>query len=299
MGKINPIRFSTKCTDDESDFLYYGKRYYNPSTGRWLNRDPIGERGGKNLYGFVANDCLNRHDKLGLMNAFSGIGTRVKYYCKCGWIDHGHLGTGSMYDKINDAMTAYEADRSADEFTLPQTQTGGGGVSVTYRLTYNGQLTGKERLELACGIFMDAQSAFEDYQGSFLGGGLVTHSSFSVEDLPSDFLGFMINAGVIKDVESVCGEPLSEQDSKRMWKYGDGPHENESHVPQLWSMPATHTTEYHVGNFLTWIHTVRCKDPCAGKDKTIPSIFSDYKCKFDQSKVTVVDEDRHLPIIGY
>jgi RHS repeat-associated protein len=66
MGKINPIRFSTKCTDDESDFLYYGKRYYNPSTGRWLSRDPIGEAGGPNLYGFAYNDGINAIDLLGL-----------------------------------------------------------------------------------------------------------------------------------------------------------------------------------------------------------------------------------------
>ena len=29
--------------------------FYNPSAGRWLNRDPIGEKGGPNLYGFVRN----------------------------------------------------------------------------------------------------------------------------------------------------------------------------------------------------------------------------------------------------
>jgi uncharacterized protein RhaS with RHS repeats len=33
MAKLNPFRFSTKYQDDETDFLYYGYRYYNPSTG--------------------------------------------------------------------------------------------------------------------------------------------------------------------------------------------------------------------------------------------------------------------------
>ena len=28
-------------------------RYYSPELGRWINRDPIGERGGANLYGMV------------------------------------------------------------------------------------------------------------------------------------------------------------------------------------------------------------------------------------------------------
>jgi RHS repeat-associated protein len=69
MGKTNPIRFSTKYTDDESDFLNYGHRYYNPSKGRWPNRDAIGERGGRNLYGYVGNDPRNRIDYRGQYGA--------------------------------------------------------------------------------------------------------------------------------------------------------------------------------------------------------------------------------------
>lgn len=40
--------------------------HYDPNVGRWLNRDPIAERGGVNLYGFVGNDGVNRLDYLGL-----------------------------------------------------------------------------------------------------------------------------------------------------------------------------------------------------------------------------------------
>ena len=45
---------------------YYGYRYYDPETGRWPSRDPIGERGGVNLYGFVGNNGVNRWDYLGM-----------------------------------------------------------------------------------------------------------------------------------------------------------------------------------------------------------------------------------------
>ncbi|WP_082408233.1 RHS repeat domain-containing protein [Verrucomicrobium spinosum] len=50
-------------------FLLVGQdllAYYNPATGTWLSRDPIAERGGLNLYGFVANDAVNKWDYLGL-----------------------------------------------------------------------------------------------------------------------------------------------------------------------------------------------------------------------------------------
>ena len=66
MAKVNPFQFSTKYTDSETDLVYYGYRYYSPSLGRWLSRDPIEEQGGLNLYGFVNNDPVNMWDRLGL-----------------------------------------------------------------------------------------------------------------------------------------------------------------------------------------------------------------------------------------
>jgi RHS repeat-associated protein len=69
LADAQPFRFSTKWTDDESGLLYYGYRYYNPSTGRWPNRDPIGEQGGTSLYGVVDNNLMNHVDALGLQSA--------------------------------------------------------------------------------------------------------------------------------------------------------------------------------------------------------------------------------------
>ncbi len=41
-------------------------RAYVPGSGRWLSRDPIGEMGGLNLYGYVGNRSINSIDPLGL-----------------------------------------------------------------------------------------------------------------------------------------------------------------------------------------------------------------------------------------
>ena len=62
----NPFRFSSQYTDDETGLIYYGYRYYNPQLGKWISRDPIEERGGASLYGFVDNDGINNSDVLGL-----------------------------------------------------------------------------------------------------------------------------------------------------------------------------------------------------------------------------------------
>ena len=87
------FRFSTKYTDPETGLLYYGLRFYNPETGRWINRDPIGEDGGYNLYGFAGNDLVGAIDFLGLF---------VLYVHREGW---GHVGI------ITDEGTTYDYGR--------------------------------------------------------------------------------------------------------------------------------------------------------------------------------------------
>ena len=67
LAKANPVRFSSELLDTATGCYYYGYRYYHPDTGRWLSRDPIGELGGVNLYGFVGNNPISKTDRLGLM----------------------------------------------------------------------------------------------------------------------------------------------------------------------------------------------------------------------------------------
>jgi RHS repeat-associated protein len=57
---------SPKTKAFEGVVMYYGYRFYDPETGRWPSRDPIAERGGANLYGFVYNSPFNWIDRLGL-----------------------------------------------------------------------------------------------------------------------------------------------------------------------------------------------------------------------------------------
>jgi len=43
--------------------------FYDPSLGRWINRDPIGEAGGMNLYAFAENNPAGAIDGFGLKPA--------------------------------------------------------------------------------------------------------------------------------------------------------------------------------------------------------------------------------------
>jgi len=66
LAAANTQRFSSKEQDPRSGLYYYGYRWYDPNLQRWLSRDPIQERGGINLYGFVRNSPINWIDPLGL-----------------------------------------------------------------------------------------------------------------------------------------------------------------------------------------------------------------------------------------
>lgn len=73
----NSIRFSSKYEDLESGLIYYGHRYYDPSTGRFINRDPIEENDGPNTMAFVGNDPIDFVDPLGLRKLTSEEGARA------------------------------------------------------------------------------------------------------------------------------------------------------------------------------------------------------------------------------
>ncbi|MCB1202877.1 MAG: RHS repeat-associated core domain-containing protein [Verrucomicrobiae bacterium] len=58
--------FQGQFRDGETGWYNYGYRFYVPMLGRWINRDPIGERGGLNLYRYGGNGGVNDLDYLGL-----------------------------------------------------------------------------------------------------------------------------------------------------------------------------------------------------------------------------------------
>ncbi len=67
LANLNSYRFASKEWNNSAGIYYFGRRYYDPMLQRWLNRDPIGEEGGINLYAYVANNPINLIDPLGLI----------------------------------------------------------------------------------------------------------------------------------------------------------------------------------------------------------------------------------------
>jgi RHS repeat-associated protein len=88
--EYDPYGRLTKVSGDlESDFGFTGFyrhqasglnltlfRAYDADLGRWVNRDPIAEMGGLNLYAYCMNDPLNSYDPLGLWS-WGGFGRGI------------------------------------------------------------------------------------------------------------------------------------------------------------------------------------------------------------------------------
>ncbi len=70
----NPILFTGREWEPEAGVYYYRARYYNPTTGRFLSRDPLGIAPDLNLYRYVGNNPTNWTDPDGRNPVAIGIG---------------------------------------------------------------------------------------------------------------------------------------------------------------------------------------------------------------------------------
>ena len=61
----NPYLFTGRRLDPETGLFYYRARYYDVLLGRFIGRDPIGYRGGKNLYEYVGDNPASLTDPSG------------------------------------------------------------------------------------------------------------------------------------------------------------------------------------------------------------------------------------------
>lgn len=94
--------------------------YYDPGVQRWVNRDPIEEEGGINLYGFLGNQPTGRIDPYGecfaiglpwVLSWFGGLGVSGEALTGVA-IFGGTIGIGSV-------VTAYPGGGGGGGTTMP------------------------------------------------------------------------------------------------------------------------------------------------------------------------------------
>ena len=76
LSKWGALQFASKRYDEETDFIYFGRRYYSPNIGRWITADPQGFDDGPNLYAYVHDSPFTTLDLHGLFswwNSWTGM----------------------------------------------------------------------------------------------------------------------------------------------------------------------------------------------------------------------------------
>ncbi len=126
-------RFTGKERDEESGLNYHGARYYAPWLVRWTSCDPIGIRGGSNLYCYSSNNPQTLVD-------INGMSDKTPGSQKGEWgdqVQQQYLGTSSSQDVATVDLTTktsagLELERRAKdpEDTLPGPSTSKSNVYV-------------------------------------------------------------------------------------------------------------------------------------------------------------------------
>jgi len=180
LADANLYRFSSKEYHPNSGLVYYLYRLYDPNLQRWLNRDPVGERGGLNLYRFCRNTSADLIDSNG------------RYVLD----DEGFPVTPT-----GTAMDTYISDPN-EPTTPPPPQTPSGqtgsscpppyGTTVQIGLSLNGQL-GPLNGNWSVGIAFDSQGHAAVYDTIGIGNGIGADASGGVSLAAS-------NAGRVNDI---------------------------------------------------------------------------------------------------
>ncbi|WP_209262649.1 RHS repeat-associated core domain-containing protein [Thiorhodococcus minor] len=121
---FQPFGFAGGLYEPETGLVRFGARDYDPYTGRWLGKDPIGFEGGVNLFGYVDNDPANWIDSRGLAPKDKWYG-----YNNPDFRDWAHQQKQDMGIPGNENFTKEDIEKLHDQWLREGKPRGKGGKS--------------------------------------------------------------------------------------------------------------------------------------------------------------------------
>jgi RHS repeat-associated protein len=211
------LGYTGEWWDGDAGLLYLRARWYEPYLNQFISPDTIvpdfRNPQSINRYLYALANPINYIDPTGRVPS-----PDHSYSCRCGWIDWGHASPGTART-IKDNILVDITGGSPDYFVidtgyaslLPPVQ----GFAVVRK-----DLSQQERQEAALGIFMSLETNVEDWHMAFEMlqaqhlGWLFTHSGYSLEDLPSDLIGFYVAWMTQEGFYDILGGPTAVEQLK-------------------------------------------------------------------------------------
>ena len=161
---LNPYRFSSECHDDTLGLVYYNYRHYNPADGRWLGRDPVEEKGGMNVFGYVLNDPINRSEIKGTISwplaiSIFAIGLEALIVRHCSESSERQLPSGPTSDAFKHCYVSCENAKCLAKFN---------SMPIGALLTYLGGVA-HEIAQLISGEAHTLEGSLADIKSNILG----------------------------------------------------------------------------------------------------------------------------------
>jgi len=98
--------------ENDGTGLYYNRaRYYNPALGRFISEDPIGFRGGTNIYSYVGGNPLSLTDPLGY-----GPWDKLYGFERAFWKWFHRLDNGDAMEELKDPATGQVPKEDAQPY---------------------------------------------------------------------------------------------------------------------------------------------------------------------------------------
>lgn len=165
--------------------------------GSWFGkRAPgAGSRAERSSYYLV--DCSDDHS--GVMRLVYPLpNSRYFYNGQYGWFDQTHFDAGNPAQIIADVATAVSADGGIISISQSVRE---GLTGYTGHYLVSSDITSEETIGVALGIYMDWSVRFEAWQGSLPRNLAGPFTPFSIEDLPTQYIGFFEDATGMKREE--------------------------------------------------------------------------------------------------
>ena len=115
-----PFGFAGGLHDADTGLVRFGARDYDPKTGRWTAKDPIGFEGGdSNLYGYVLEDPINDADRTGkysLTGTLGAMSVNTILQFSANWYLTGSLGRAAQCVNVIDVLVSGLAGMAGPTF---------------------------------------------------------------------------------------------------------------------------------------------------------------------------------------